>query len=366
MVRGPDIALAASTRPWPDRLHRFILDHGGARVTDRIMQPDQLQGAAFDVLIIDDVSSVLSRGLVDSVRRRGGSVVGVFESADAPTATRRLTECGISDVIPADADPTEFLAIVERCSASAPSVPPAAGDSRRSRVVGVTGPTAGVGITEIAVGIAWEASRGASVVLVDLDLYWPSIAQRLDLPVHPNVMTTLDAILHRPPALTETLHAIGGLVVCPGTASKRGEGTISRPDLVMLVESLGDMFDLVVLDLGPHDRISPGFMREVDGVVVVGAADPVGIGRLVRAVDRLAESHESIPVLALVNRSPGGYQGAEIGRQLDANLPSHVPHVRVGTDRRLAEASWNGQIKQSRHFRRSMQRVAGATLEVKR
>ena len=28
----PEIALAASAREWPDRLHRFLLDHGGGVV----------------------------------------------------------------------------------------------------------------------------------------------------------------------------------------------------------------------------------------------------------------------------------------------------------------------------------------------
>ena len=60
----PDIALAASARDWPDRLHRFLLDHGGGRVVDRIMTPDQATGSSFDVLLIDDVCSFLTPRLV--------------------------------------------------------------------------------------------------------------------------------------------------------------------------------------------------------------------------------------------------------------------------------------------------------------
>ncbi|HUP17291.1 MAG TPA: hypothetical protein VM848_14720, partial [Acidimicrobiia bacterium] len=61
---GPDIALAASAREWPDRLHRFLLDHGGGRIVDRVMTPDQASDAGFDVLLIDDVCSFLTPRLV--------------------------------------------------------------------------------------------------------------------------------------------------------------------------------------------------------------------------------------------------------------------------------------------------------------
>ena len=362
-MRVPEIALAASTRQWSDRLHRFILDHGGAKVTDRIMQADQLSNAVFDVLIIDDVSSVLSPGLVDSVRRKGSGVIGVFESVDEPTARRRLAECGISNVMEADADPSLFLAMVGECSSAATRTMPRATDQKRAPIVGVTGPVAGVGVTEIATGVSWSASREASVVLVDLDPHWPSTAQRLDLAVHPNVRTTIDAILHRPAAVKESLQTVGRLSVAPGAPRRLGENTVGRPDLIMLLESMGRLFELVVLDLGPLDRVPPGLLRELDGLVIVGAPDPVGVGRLVRTVQHFHESHPSTPALALVNRCPDGYRGAEIGSQLDSSLPPDVVHLRVCNDPRLEEASWNGHLRQSRKFRHAMDRVAGVVLE---
>ena len=364
-MQVPEIALAASTRQWPDRLHRFILDHGGARVTDRIMQPDQLSDTAFDVLIIDDISSVLSPGLVESVRRRGAGVVGVFEAIDGLSARRRLSECGISDLIEADADPSQFLSIVDACSSATgpPTAPPT--PEVGASIVGVSGPVAGVGITEIAIGLAWSASKGASVVLVDLDPIWPSTAQRLDIDVHPNVRTTIDAILHRPAAVEESLQKVGRLSVAPGAPGGMGDNAVGRPDLVMLLESMGGLFELVVLDLGPLDRVPPGILRELDGLVIVGASDPVGVARLVRTVRHVHESHDPAPVLALVNRCPNGYRGAEIGSQLESSLPEGVSHIRVGNDSRLEEASWNGQMRQSRKFRRSMDRVSGVVLEAR-
>ena len=74
----PDIALAASAREWPDRLHRFLLDHGGGRIVDRVMGADQAASTSFDVLLIDDVCSFLTPRLVAVVKQAGAEVIGVY------------------------------------------------------------------------------------------------------------------------------------------------------------------------------------------------------------------------------------------------------------------------------------------------
>ena len=60
MSLGPELALAASARGWPDQLHRFLLDHGGGRVLARVMGPEQAAHDAYEVLLIDDVCSFLT------------------------------------------------------------------------------------------------------------------------------------------------------------------------------------------------------------------------------------------------------------------------------------------------------------------
>ena len=47
---GPELALAASARDWPDRVHRFLLDHGGGRVLARVMGAEQAVHDEYDVL----------------------------------------------------------------------------------------------------------------------------------------------------------------------------------------------------------------------------------------------------------------------------------------------------------------------------
>ena len=102
---GPQLALAASARDCPDRLHRFLMDHGGGRVRSRVMGPEQAMADDFDVILIDDICSFLTPRLVVRLRDSGKEVVGVFSPADGPDAKRRLLECGITDVIESDAPP---------------------------------------------------------------------------------------------------------------------------------------------------------------------------------------------------------------------------------------------------------------------
>src|SRR5690554_6367891 len=99
MGQVPELELAASARAWPDRLHRHLLDHGGARIAGRILTATQSLDTAYDGLLVNDVCSFLSPGLVDRLRRDGWQVLRVFDSGDGPDAKRRLLECGIADVI---------------------------------------------------------------------------------------------------------------------------------------------------------------------------------------------------------------------------------------------------------------------------
>ena len=125
----------------------------------------------------------------------GREIVGVYDPVDAHDAKRHLLECGITDVIEEGAAPDEFLAIAGATllHRGAPSSPVTS--RPRSFRVGVLGPIGGVGCTEIAIGIATNL-HSRSTLLIDLDERMPSVTQRLDLPVHPNLLTALEAAHH--------------------------------------------------------------------------------------------------------------------------------------------------------------------------
>ena len=113
-IRDIEIALAVSTRQWSAHLHRFLVDHGGARVRLYVMQPQDAFSEEFDVLLIDDICSFLSPHLVEKLNRAGHRVVGVYSPAEFSDGKDRLLACGVTEVIESDAGPEEFLALIDQ------------------------------------------------------------------------------------------------------------------------------------------------------------------------------------------------------------------------------------------------------------
>lgn len=341
----PDIALAASAREWPDRLHRFLLDHGGGRIVDRVMAADQATSAVFDVLLIDDVCSFLTPHLVAVLKQGGVEVVGVYMPEDGPDAKRRLLECGISDVIETDASPEEFLSkVAATLSHRTPVTKLESGEPSPALHIGVTGPCEGVGMTEIAVSLATALAGEVTTVLVDMDPSWPSVAQRLDLPVHPNIRTAVDHALHRAERLDEAIHEVGRLRVVGGRADGGQGSDIPRPELTGLIGALGAHGDVLLADIGPLTSTEPGLSREFDTLIVVGTGDPVGVARLIRTVGVASSANPSQSVLAVVNKAtPGSFHKSEILTEIGNAFPG-LPVFTVPVDSGMARAAWDGNL----------------------
>lgn len=340
----PDIALAASARDWPDRLHRFLLDHGGGRIVDRVMGVDQATKALFDVLLIDDVCSFLTPRLATVIKQSGAEVIGVYMPEDGPDAKRRLLECRISDVIETEASPEEFLAKIEAVlSHRSKELTPEPSNTSPALRIGVTGPCEGVGMSEVAVALAQSMARDLETVLIDLDQQWPSIAQRLDLPVHPNIRTALDHALHRFERLDEAIHRLGDLMIVGGRADGGRGAEISRPDAMMLLDALGTRSDVVVADLGPVAD-SLALIREFDTVIMVGEATPVGVSRLVKMAGTILAHHPAQSLLLVVNKmGRGSFRRSEILAEVGRRLPD-IPAVTLPYDNRLEPAAWDGTL----------------------
>ena len=354
----PDIALAASARDWPDRLHRFLLDHGGGRIVDRVMGVDHAAEATFDVLLIDDVCSFLTPRLVALIKQSGAEIIGVYMPEDGPDAKRRLLECGISDVIETEASPEEYLAKIEAALAHRSTVPAIEAPSTSSALrIAVTGPCEGVGMTEVAVALALSIGNDLQAVLIDFDQRWPSLAQRLDLPVHPNIRTALDHALHRIERLDETIHRLGDLMIVGGRADGGRGAEISRPDAMMLLDALGTRSDVIVADMGAFAG-SSALVREFDTVILVGEGTPVGMSRLVKTAGTVLAQHPGQSLLLVVNKvGPGSFRRSEILNEIGRMLPD-VPAVVLPYDKRLESAAWDGTLMAEGRYRKAVGEVA--------
>ena len=372
-MNGLALGFAVSPRDWADRFHRFLADHGGARVRVHVLHPDDATEEHFDVLLIDDICSFLTPRFVARVRGRGRRVVGIYERS-RPEGKDRLAECGIDVIVDAAADPEEFLRAVmvaaEGLGASGESEPtvPEVTETATApgRLAVVAGPAGGCGVTEVAVALAF-ASRGGNrpVCLVDADPVHPSVGPRLGLAPHPNLRTAVDELEHRGSAPTPI--DCRGVAVLPGGVPPRAlDGVRPGQVLDLIGRFAGDGTDVVV-DAGtrlvPADGSLPGLaaalVEAADVIVAVGAASPVGVIRLLEWLATLKAVGTRSPVFVAFNRAPRSpYRRGELLEEVVRSFPSagfaFLPH-----DPNVDEAAWRGVPVDRGRFVRSVGRLAG-------
>jgi MinD-like ATPase involved in chromosome partitioning or flagellar assembly len=207
--------------------------------------------------------------------------------------------------------------------------------SSRGRVVAVWGPTGAPGRTTVAVGLAAAlATTGRSTLLVDADPYGGAVAQHLGMldessgllaaARHANSGTlTADRVRAGARGVTEHLDVLTGLPRPDRWTEVRAR------NLTEVVDRAAEASDVVVTDAGfgadvasatsvpsprSRDALVTAVLRAADEVVVVGAAEPVGLTRLARLLVDCRQVLDGGPAHVVVNRMrPGlGWRESEI------------------------------------------------------
>ena len=389
-MQGAELGIAVSPRDWGERLHRFVADHGGARVRTRVMRPEDVLSEQFDVLVIDDLTSYLTRRLVQQAQADGKSVLGVYDGAEFPEGEQRLHSLGVDAVVDAHASPEEFLRVIGRIHVASvrldlddadSSVDPAQApeaENRGGRVTVIGGPSGGVGRTEIAVGLAGAFRYdGESVALVDADDLAPSLAQRLGLALHPNLRTAVDALHHRTGGLGGSLSFPRHLKVdvLAGLANPRDWIELRSGDVIEVVRELADDRDRVVVDVGARiedlsyhggpDRngLARAIVAAADEVVAVGVPSPVGVARLIEWLADAGSLLHQTPVHCVFNRiGKSSYQQREVTREFTRSYQAATLSF-IPEDRRVFEAAWAGETVPAGPFSRAVALLAGRLAE---
>jgi MinD-like ATPase involved in chromosome partitioning or flagellar assembly len=374
----PELAIALSARDWPDRLRRFLADHGGARVRVAAMGPEDLLAESYDVLLIDDICSFLTPRLVDLLVAKGRVVLGVYDPVEFSDGKERLRECGVADVIEADAHPDEYLAVISRAMVGrvqthdhVESVDPVAVDAPvRPSVIAVGGPSGGSGATEVTIALAQALGHRGRTVVVDADDHAPSVAQRLGLALYPNLRTAIDVLEHRTGALDRVLHLLPGdpFRVLPGLANVRDWSEI-RPRLVLdVIRELSLRCDHVVVNVGSQLEaetygdgagrfgMSRALVDSADRLVAVGNASPVGVSRLLQWLSEVDTIRGGRRADVLVNRAPSdhfrrGELLEEITRTYEPLSFAYLPD-----DPRITAAAWDGVLPSKGRFAKNLAR----------
>ncbi|MFT4122652.1 MAG: regulator [Microbacteriaceae bacterium] len=329
VVAGPSAeALALEARRWGH---------------STVASPDDLAGLLHaittlhpDVAVVRARSGLLTAELIATADDAGCRLV-VLAGSDAER--RHAIGLGLFEIVDAARPWSDIEAIASG------TAPVAAGGGVRGSVIAVWGPPGAPGRTSVAIALAAElAIEGRRVALADADTHGAAVAPTLGL-------------LDEAPGFAAAcrLAAAGGLDAhelervgqwCPvGTAGfwvLTGIGRPSRwPELGgdrvgRVIDACRDWVDVTVVDTGPSietdeeivsDLFAPrrnaatvAAIEKADRVVAVGAADPVGIARLLRAHADLVALCGSETVSVVMNRLRASVIGAAPAAQVQRTL----------------------------------------------
>ncbi|KQZ90698.1 hypothetical protein ASD62_16760 [Phycicoccus sp. Root563] len=328
--------------------------------------PDLLAAAAAglgQVALVSPDLRALDRSALHELSTHGLVVAGVTEPGD-DLGERRLRQLGLAVVVRTDIASHELQDLLDGlvAQAGATGVEPGAEDdpdpgalpgSRRGlprradddlpgptdvpcRVIAVWGPTGAPGRSTVALNLAAELAVHAPTLLVDCDTYGSSVAQALGLLDEAPGMAaacrasdqgTLDlpALARLAPEVSPRLRVLTGVPRADRWTELRAASvehvlTTARRLATFVVVDCGfcveDDEELSYDTLAPRRNAATLVTLEcADELVVVGAGDPIGLQRLVRAVQDLAGLPSPTPRV-VVNKVRASAVGARPERRI--------------------------------------------------
>ncbi|WP_407317031.1 CpaE family protein [Isoptericola halotolerans] len=322
----------------------------GTSVTRRCGDLTELLAAAAagagQVAVVSADLPGLDREAVGRLHGAGARVVALADDGPA----ERLRALGFEAVLDGPADPRLLDAVRDTARVDDPlatrenDLSALAGHDpegpRHGAVVAVWGPVGAPGRTTTAIELAAElagvggrrsgrrrgrretpAGPAASALVVDADTYGSCVASRLGLlDDAPGLAAVARAAGHGTLDLaTLSRHAPvveGRLRVLTGITRAARWPELPASALEVVLERARALVDWTVVDCGPlveadellmYDTHAPqrngatlAALQAADLVVVVGAADPVGVQRVVRALEDLAEAPVPVPAARIV------------------------------------------------------------------
>jgi MinD-like ATPase involved in chromosome partitioning or flagellar assembly len=275
--------------------------------------------------------------------------------ADGDTGSRFAASLGLQEVVLVDAGWEAVEAALRGDDLRA--VPPSV--SKSGQVIAVWGPAGSPGRTTMAVNVAAElAAAGHTVALADVDTHSGSVAPTLGLlDEAPGFaaacrLAGADSLdLQQLERIGERyLSAHGSFWVLTGIGRPSRWPELSASRVVGTLQACREWVDYTVVDTGfsleNDEEISSDLhaprrnaatiaaLRDADLVIAVGAADPVGLSRFLRAHVDLMETVVTDRVLVAMNKIRPGAIGPSPAAQVANSLerfggisdPVMVPH----------------------------------------
>lgn len=386
---------AGGVREWPRVWARHIADHGPGRIVAHVAERKSLYDHDCAVFVVDADSSIIDRDAVDQLRQQGTAVVAVWDPAQ-PRTKELAVRLGADGLIEADAMPEELVRLALELAGGwvdsaapepeqatlaraavrgerAPSPPSQRPGGLRLVVAGPVGDEAENVTVELARVLA---SAGKAVVVVDVDEVHPGLAQRLGLPVLPNLRIAVDAARDGQRPLSDALLAVpaGGFWALAGLADPAQWSEVHPGEVAEVIEELAAGCDVVVGHAGPvaegptdhggADRfgMTRRVLADADRIIAVGVATPTGLARLTTWVADVRLVAPTTPLHVVLARAPkDGFGRAELAESLWADVhPASVSLLPA--DPRVEAAAWAGGFARHGPFTRGVAALACAVM----
>jgi MinD-like ATPase involved in chromosome partitioning or flagellar assembly len=348
----------------------------------------------------------------DRLRAAEVVVVGVIMREDAE-AEQRLAVLGVRHFVPADAAGEVFATVLANAvetgavepsahafgdpSAATHAVIPPTGTAQpvrapteRGSVIAVWGPTGAPGRTTVAVGLADELARlDRSALLIDADVYGGVIAATLGL-------------LDESPGLAAACRSAGSsrldaaglaglawqlgprLRVLTGIPRAERWPELRAAGVEAVLGAARGLAEFTVVDCGfaieadeelSYDTVAPrrngatlAVLAAADVIIAVGAADPIGLQRLIRGLVELREGEFEAPVWVVLNRvraavvpgKPEVELAAALQRFSGRSPAAFLPYDRAALDLALANGKTLAEARPKSPLRQRMVELAAA------
>ncbi|MEO6468057.1 MAG: hypothetical protein ABIP21_03070 [Acidimicrobiia bacterium] len=330
----------------------------GIRVARRCVDHGELLGTALRdrprAVLVDASLPWVDRDFVTTLRRAGIETIAVGSSA------RPLEQVGIH-CLPADTSPEAVSALVfsfDGAPASVLEPVERPGSATAGRLVGVWGASGAPGRTTVAIHLAIEAANnGNRTLLIDADVWYASIAQSLELDEAPSITQAARLAADGWAApITDCVQAgPNGVAVLVGLARAELWPEVREESWRAVLAAAVLEYEVVVVDLATpieedeelvFDRVlfrrnlvTTTVLELADEIVMVVAADPIGLRRAVMAHQALTARTSGVAeVKVILNRTPRSGRrlqdcsravSAWIGARPAALLPQEADFVRV-------------------------------------
>ncbi len=243
-------------------------------------------GASIDVVVFGpgvDTEHMLA--LAAGLDRHHPDLVVVLAAACPAELMLAAMNAGIRDVIAPDAAPADMRHALDRAAVTAGVRQQAAAEDadqqrQRGRVISVMSPKGGVGkttvSTNLAVGLAQTAPRGA--VIVDLDLQFGDVASGLGLDPQYTISDAVGGAASSDAMVLKAYlspHPSGAYAMC--APRRPAEADLIKPaQITTLINQLSLEFPYVILDTSPGlgDVVLAVLELATDGIWVCGMDIP--------------------------------------------------------------------------------------------